>query len=126
MNAAPDVKRTPTELATQLEQRVPGLHHAMFANLHAAAGPDSDRLVLTSWWRSPLHNSEVGGVPFSQHLLGTGFDIDGPPDAILRVRARAKRLNWVVLGPYRDSHIHLQVFKDSAELRKLFRALGLG
>jgi uncharacterized protein YcbK (DUF882 family) len=122
----PDVQRPPVALTAQLEQLVPGLWHAMNDNLTAAAGDETDLLVITSWWRSPLRNVEVGGVAHSQHLLGTAFDVDGPLASIARMRARALRLNWQVLGPYQDSHLHLQVWRDSAELRRLFRRLGLG
>lgn len=32
-------------------------------------------LTVTSWWRSPWHNDEVGGITYSKHLLGLAFDI---------------------------------------------------
>lgn len=33
-------------------------------------------LYLNSVYRCPIHNAEVGGVPNSQHVLGTAADID--------------------------------------------------
>jgi hypothetical protein len=32
-------------------------------------------LVVTSFWRSPEHNAEVGGVNASQHLTGNAADV---------------------------------------------------
>ena len=32
-------------------------------------------LQVTSWYRDPAHNTEIGGVPRSQHLLGAAADV---------------------------------------------------
>lgn len=32
-------------------------------------------MTVTSWWRLPKRNAEVGGVVTSMHLLGLAFDI---------------------------------------------------
>lgn len=32
-------------------------------------------LTVTSWWRSPWHNKEVGGVANSLHMVGLAWDI---------------------------------------------------
>lgn len=31
--------------------------------------------TVTSWWRTPAHNAEVGGVPNSLHMLGLAYDV---------------------------------------------------
>lgn len=31
--------------------------------------------TITSWWRSPWHNAEVGGVWNSLHQIGWGYDV---------------------------------------------------
>jgi hypothetical protein len=30
---------------------------------------------LTSWWRTPWHNKEIGGHIFSRHQVGLGYDL---------------------------------------------------
>lgn len=32
-------------------------------------------MSVTSWWRSPWKNAEVGGVPNSMHLFGLAWDV---------------------------------------------------
>jgi len=32
-------------------------------------------MTVTSWWRSPSKNSEVGGVGDSLHLMGLAWDV---------------------------------------------------
>jgi len=32
-------------------------------------------MTITSWWRSPWKNAEVGGVPLSMHLFGLAWDV---------------------------------------------------
>lgn len=38
--------------------------------------------VFTSWFRDPMRNAEVGGVPNSRHLLGLGLDVAVNPDRL--------------------------------------------
>ena len=35
--------------------------------------------TITSWWRTPFHNEEVGGVINSMHLIGMGYDVSPKP-----------------------------------------------
>lgn len=35
--------------------------------------------TITSWWRTPSHNEEVGGVINSMHLIGMGYDVSPKP-----------------------------------------------
>lgn len=45
---------------------------ALLEDLRAQFGP----LSLNCCYRCPSHNAEVGGVPDSQHVLGTAADVD--------------------------------------------------
>lgn len=61
----------------------------------------------TSWFRTPLHNLRVGGVPESRHLDGLGCDVvyDAPPLLSDRLQlARELKLRLIV----EDDHDHLQ------------------
>lgn len=35
----------------------------------------SKGMTVTSWWRTPWHNAEVGGVKASLHMLGLAWDV---------------------------------------------------
>lgn len=76
----------------------------------------SQRLKVTSYWRSPAHNAAVAGVSTSQHLTGDAVDLlplDGMPlDEIARRVLRAMQNGTApVFGQlilYADEgHVHL-------------------
>lgn len=61
-------------------------------------------LTVTSWWRLPWHNSEVGGLPFSMHQIGWAFDVI-PNNAATR-----EVLNvWPFKIVVESDHLHLQI-----------------
>lgn len=70
-------------------------------------------IVITSGYRDPAHNDEVGGVKDSAHTEGKAVDIRVPADQSVR-----ERLIWALaragfdrMGCY-DKHIHVDVSKD--------------
>lgn len=60
---------------------------------------------VTSWFRTPWHNLEVGGVRTSLHQLGWGFDV--VPDT----QETLQKISWVPWAYIKreGDHIHLQV-----------------
>ena len=79
---------------------------------------------VTSWWRSPLHNAAVGGVPESKHRRGLACDvvyeptstvISGHHGVIVRwpsfgdLQALAKAHGCRVLRNVGEGHDHLEV-----------------
>jgi len=62
--------------------------------------------VLTSWWRDPDENADVGGSPDSQHLFGLALDVTGPGLAATQELARRNGLTAVA----EVDHLHLQLF----------------
>jgi hypothetical protein len=58
--------------------------------------------TITSWWRSPFHNEEVGGRPGSLHVLGWAVDLT-PATKEIEDAARAVGFPVVV---NEGNHIH--------------------
>ena len=52
-------------------------------------------------YRCPEHNAEVGGVPNSQHVLGTAMDIQCPPQLTIgQFKWYAEQLPFDAIGYY--------------------------
>ena len=62
--------------------------------------------TVTSWWRNPLHNAEVGGLPGSAHLLGWAVDI---VPVTPEIEAQARQTFPVVVNE--GTHIHAAIFR---------------
>ena len=63
-------------------------------------------VTITSWFRSPRKNVEVGGVKTSLHLIGWGWDLVPDDDPT------AKAVRRLGLQAIREgNHIHAQVGK---------------
>jgi Peptidase M15 len=61
---------------------------------------------VTSWWRNPWKNAEVGGLPNSLHLLGWAADITPvTPETEALARARFP----VVVNE--GDHLHVAIFR---------------
>jgi len=61
-------------------------------------------LQVTSWWRSPWKNAEIGGNWLSLHLIGWAYDVVPINGAI---RAALAKYPWKVV--VESDHIHLQI-----------------
>jgi len=72
-------------------------------------------LALTSWFRTPEVNRDVGGDPESQHLFGLAWDIDAPRVLIGQVVATARQLGLVAVDE--RTHVHVQMFPAGALAR---------
>ena len=69
-------------------------------------------VTVTSSYRCPIHNEEVGGAKKSQHLLGTAADIvvDGVPSCLVYQYLDRKYPDKYGLGMYR-TFTHIDVRK---------------
>lgn len=63
-------------------------------------------LKVTSWWRSPWSNDEVGGVKYSKHLIGWAFDIVPVNDI---TGAKLNRMGFSKIINEGD-HFHVEIF----------------
>lgn len=61
-------------------------------------------LTVTSWWRSPWKNYEIGGKWLSLHLIGWGYDVI-PVNTLLH----SVREVWPFKFVVESDHIHLQI-----------------
>lgn len=61
-------------------------------------------LSVTSWWRLPWKNMEVGGKLFSLHQIGWAFDVV-PVNAAMQQVLKIWPFKFVV----ESDHIHLQI-----------------
>lgn len=71
-------------------------------------------IIITSGFRTPAHNSAVGGAPNSYHLRGMAADITVPgltPSKIAAVAESIPVFKQGGIGLY-DTHVHLDVRYD--------------
>lgn len=67
---------------------------------------------VTSWYRDPVHNRNVGGAPNSQHLIAAAIDVVPRPGVAVEELANA----FVSLGytaVVEPDHLHVQVWPRS-------------
>lgn len=64
----------PMTVIRAVERFAPGFW-GQWSGAVAAAWRSAPGMRVTSWWRDPRHNREVGGSDSSQHLLGVAFDV---------------------------------------------------
>ncbi len=71
-----------------------------------------DDIIITSWWRSALHNRAVNGQPDSQHLLGLALDIVFPKANARFVidEAAATFAEFGFVAVPASKHLHIQTF----------------
>jgi len=96
----------------------PGFYARFFEKLVNAIGTNPIR--VTSWYRTPLSNQQVGGDPLSQHLVGFAMDVVVDDPFRMRGRFEDMGLTAVVEG----DHVHVQVF-PAGVVAPLLRAMGL-
>lgn len=72
-------------------------------------------LSVTSWFRTPGQNQEVGGDPESQHLFALAVDVDVPPGRVGVVLEAAHLLGMTAVNE--RTHVHIQLFPAGALAR---------
>jgi len=92
----------PDHIVNAVERAAPGFWGA-WGRAVRFAWFESRPWTVTSWWRSRAVNLEVGGDEFSQHLLGTAFDL-APTHTNLLVALR--RQGFIVVDE--RNHFHAQ------------------
>lgn len=111
------MERPPPYVARVVAQRLGVAFWAAFRDAVEKALSGQD-VRITSWYRSPGHNREVGGAAGSQHLIGTALDLVGPDAARAGEALRAEGFYVIDEG----DHIHAQAF-DASVARPLIALL---
>lgn len=65
-------------------------------------------VTVSSWWRWPWQNQDVGGMAWSLHQIGLGWDLvpDGP---VTQAQVAATGLPFLKFNP-EGTHLHVQLF----------------
>lgn len=114
-----DVQVPPFATVRRLQQFGAGFLIPEFVRRVVAGVPVGT--FLTSWWRSPAGNFQVGGSSESQHLWAAAADLGGDIPEI----ARGLRRQGLIVVEESD-HVHAQAWPAGTARRiGLLRALGL-
>lgn len=76
-------------------------------------------IIVSSGYRCPVHNENVGGVSNSQHLLGKGADIWSPGISPSYLARLAEKIGFDGIGIY-SSWIHVDV-RDNGNSPNYYR-----
>lgn len=76
-------------------------------------------IIVSSGYRCPVHNENVGGVPNSQHVLGKAADIWSPNISPAYLAKLAERIGFDGIGIY-SSWIHVDV-RDNGNSPNYYR-----
>lgn len=98
------------------DEEVVGLKDDLVFKLDRAREFFGYPLVITSGYRDPVHNSDIGGAKTSEHTFGNAADIRAPQDTIMR-----EKLCWAfglagfkrVESAPRHYHVDISTIKTS-------------
>ena len=94
------------------------LHPDLLTKLQALRTALNRPVIITSGYRNPTHNANVGGSPTSQHLLGTAADIQVAGLSIPDLASRADQLGFTGIGLYTTFlHVDVRPHKARWDLR---------
>jgi len=108
----------PSYVVSAVERAAPGFWSA-WSSAVGSAWRSSGGWSVTSWWRSPQHNENVGGAEGSQHLLGVAFDAQARD--LTRLEASLRRAGFRTIRY--ASHVHAQPWPPGVAATVL-RSLG--
>jgi uncharacterized protein YcbK (DUF882 family) len=86
------------------------LHPGLVRRLEALRGGLRKPVLITSGYRCPVHNEEVGGVANSAHLLGTAADVGvaSAEQVHFRLLAEAAGFRKIICYPIQN-FVHLNI-----------------
>ncbi|MEM1344810.1 MAG: D-Ala-D-Ala carboxypeptidase family metallohydrolase [Pseudomonadota bacterium] len=76
-------------------------------------------MILRSAYRSPMHNTNVGGAPNSMHLLAQAFDVDMAPADFTEFVSLARSHGFNGIGLYPGwAFVHIDTRETAAQWEK--------
>lgn len=91
------------------DSEVQGLNEKLIAMLDAAREAAGVPIIITSGYRSPEHNSTVGGVEDSSHTSGLAVDVRCPNDQYGKQVAFGLGQAGFARAGFYDKHIHVDI-----------------
>ena len=92
-----------------------GMSNVLLEKLDELRANIGHPIYVSSGYRCPHHNRVVGGVPNSQHVLGTAADIICNAVTVSRLAEEARKVGFDGLGVYYyDGFCHVDC-RDNAE-----------
>lgn len=79
-----------------------GMNEVLLAKLDELRDRIGEPIIVTSGYRCPAHNAEVGGVSNSQHVLGNAADIVCENVSVDELADVAAAIGFDGIGRYRD------------------------
>lgn len=105
------VEAPPVAIIRAVDRVFPGLLRDAVSDIRGALALFPGTQV-SSWYRTPQRNREVGGAGASQHLIGFAFDLVPPRPVWSSVATWLRQARWTVIDE--GDHLHAQVFKADA------------
>lgn len=100
------------ELACRCCQRTTRMHPALLVVLEDIRRQFQQPVTVTSAFRCPKHNKAVGGVPSSQHVMGSAADLqvaNTDPRQVQQYLHDAPYANLLGIGSYPDfTHVDVR------------------
>ena len=86
------------------------LHPLLLQKLKGLRYKVAKKVIITSGYRCPCYNQEVGGVKGSYHLLGMAADIYVPEISLTSLLKVAEEISFQGIGYYPESNfLHLDI-----------------
>jgi len=100
------VRIPPQSLVDQMDAELPGIWPAFLGRVVAGVRESRSNVRLSSWFRDPISNQNVGGAIDSQHLVGLAVDLTTDNPVALERALDAQGIVAVREG----SHVHVQAY----------------
>lgn len=111
--------QVPNGFTVRSDKSGPGVDPTAMKNLYKLAAIWPEEIIVTSAYRDPVHNANVGGSPSSKHISGEAFDIRMPTSVAIQKRVdfcnAAIRSGFTGILIY-GTHIHIAMSNEKGAM----------